>query len=154
MVSTMIWNDSCNMLAAVADSKVTVWYYPNVAFVDPDLVPKTLLQLDQKWANFHFDFDLYIMIFTTKYLLVFISIFSFSKANLERIFKLLILLAMFAQWEGGTEHSAAQGRFLVYKASLLHGISNELWNEFGVTYWCTFVYIILYLATNLSLGVS
>ena len=48
MVSTMAWNDSCNMLAAVADNKLTIWYYPNVAFVDPDIVQKTLLQLDQK----------------------------------------------------------------------------------------------------------
>ena len=48
MVSTMAWNDNCNMLAAVADNKLTIWYYPNVAFVDPDIVQKTLLQLDQK----------------------------------------------------------------------------------------------------------
>jgi len=47
MVSAMAWNDNCNMLAAVADNKVTIWYYPNVAFVDPDIVNKTLLQLDQ-----------------------------------------------------------------------------------------------------------
>ena len=48
MVSAMAWNDNCNMLAAVADNRVTIWYYPNVAFVDPDIVNKTLLQLDQK----------------------------------------------------------------------------------------------------------
>eukprot|EP00795_Rhopilema_esculentum_P016996 gene16996-8500_t len=47
MVSTMAWNDSVNMLAAVADNKVTVWYYPNVAFVDPDIATRTVFQLDQ-----------------------------------------------------------------------------------------------------------
>ena len=48
MVSTMSWNDNSNILAAVADNKVTIWYYPNAAFVDPDIMPKTLLQMDQK----------------------------------------------------------------------------------------------------------
>ena len=51
MVSTMAWNDTCNMLAAVADNKVVIWYYPNVAFVDPDIVQRTLLQLDQKYEH-------------------------------------------------------------------------------------------------------
>eukprot|EP00794_Sanderia_malayensis_P011126 gene11126-12297_t len=47
MVSTMAWNDNVNMLAAIADSKFTVWYYPTVAFIDSDVLPKTLLQKDQ-----------------------------------------------------------------------------------------------------------
>lgn len=51
MVSTMTWNDGSNMLAAVTDDKLTFWYYPNAAFVDPDIVSKTLLQLDQKWVQ-------------------------------------------------------------------------------------------------------
>ena len=51
MVSTMAWNDSVNMLAAVGDSKVTVWYYPNVAFVDPDIATRTVFQLDQRFVS-------------------------------------------------------------------------------------------------------
>ena len=51
MVSTMAWNDNANMLAAVADNKVTFWYYPSVAFVDPDIIPKTLLQKDEKYVT-------------------------------------------------------------------------------------------------------
>ena len=50
MVSTMAWNDNTNLLAAIADSKFTVWYYPNVAFVDSDILPKTMLRKDQRYV--------------------------------------------------------------------------------------------------------
>jgi intraflagellar transport protein 80 len=36
MIQSLSWNDSANMLTAIADSKFTVWYYPNTVFVDRD----------------------------------------------------------------------------------------------------------------------
>jgi len=41
MVDCAIWHDTTDMLAAVCDSKVTVWYYPNVVYVDKDLLNST-----------------------------------------------------------------------------------------------------------------
>lgn len=38
MVDTFRWNESSDMLAAVADGKLLVWYYPNVVYVDKDLM--------------------------------------------------------------------------------------------------------------------
>ena len=65
MISTMAWNDNANMLAAVADNKVTFWYYPSVAFVDPDIIPKTLLQKDEKYVAAIF-LLLKLLIFTSQ----------------------------------------------------------------------------------------
>ena len=42
MVDSVAWNsDNCDMLCAVADSKLVVWYYPNAVYVDRDLVAYT-----------------------------------------------------------------------------------------------------------------
>lgn len=38
MVLSAVSHDSCNMIAALADGKFTVWYYPNAVFVDKDLL--------------------------------------------------------------------------------------------------------------------
>jgi intraflagellar transport protein 80 len=38
MVDTFMWNDSSDMLCAIADGKLNVWYYPNVVYVDKDLL--------------------------------------------------------------------------------------------------------------------
>ncbi|XP_032237699.1 intraflagellar transport protein 80 homolog isoform X2 [Nematostella vectensis] len=46
MVTSMAWNDSTNMLAALQDGRFTVWYYPTAVFVDQDILPKTLLEKD------------------------------------------------------------------------------------------------------------
>ncbi|CAG2187543.1 IFT80 [Mytilus edulis] len=46
MIQSLAWNDSANMLAAFADSKFTVWYYPNVVFVDRDLINRTVFSKD------------------------------------------------------------------------------------------------------------
>jgi len=40
-VDTMMWNDTSDMLCAIADGRLFVWYYPNVVFVDRDLLPST-----------------------------------------------------------------------------------------------------------------
>jgi intraflagellar transport protein 80 len=38
MVDDAIWNDSHDILAAISDQKLIVWYYPHVAYVDKDLL--------------------------------------------------------------------------------------------------------------------
>ncbi|XP_062833582.1 intraflagellar transport protein 80 homolog isoform X2 [Anolis carolinensis] len=46
MVHTLAWNDTCNILCGLQDTRFTVWYYPNVVYVDKDLLPKTLCDKD------------------------------------------------------------------------------------------------------------
>ena len=41
MVDTCMWNDATGMLAAYMDGKFVVWYYPNVVYVDKDLLSAT-----------------------------------------------------------------------------------------------------------------
>ena len=41
VVSSVKWNDSTDILLAIADGKISVWYYPYVVFVDRDLLPMT-----------------------------------------------------------------------------------------------------------------
>lgn len=41
MVSSIFWNDTVNMLAAMQDNKFVVWYYPAVIYSDKDLLPLT-----------------------------------------------------------------------------------------------------------------
>eukprot|EP01063_Lacrimia_lanifica_P000259 TRINITY_DN10127_c0_g2_i1.p1 TRINITY_DN10127_c0_g2~~TRINITY_DN10127_c0_g2_i1.p1 ORF type:complete len:778 (+),score=341.25 TRINITY_DN10127_c0_g2_i1:60-2393(+) len=41
MVSSMKWNDQSEVLIALADLKLVIWYYPSVVFIDKDLLPKT-----------------------------------------------------------------------------------------------------------------
>jgi len=38
MVDSFRWNEKSDMLAAIADGKLYVWYYPNVVYVDKDLL--------------------------------------------------------------------------------------------------------------------
>ena len=40
-VDSVLWNDGTDMLVALADGKLLVWYYPNVVNVDHDLIEKT-----------------------------------------------------------------------------------------------------------------
>lgn len=44
MVLSAVCHDSCNMIAALADGKFTVWYYPNVVFVDKELLPRVVIE--------------------------------------------------------------------------------------------------------------
>ncbi|KAK2191278.1 hypothetical protein NP493_56g04017 [Ridgeia piscesae] len=46
MIQSMAWNDTHNMLAALADGRFTVWYYPNCVYVDKDLLPRTIFSKD------------------------------------------------------------------------------------------------------------
>ena len=43
MVSSVCWNDSSNMIAAMQDNRFVVWYYPAVVYADKDLLQRTLL---------------------------------------------------------------------------------------------------------------
>lgn len=38
MVDSFMWNDSSDMLLAIADSKLVLWYYPTIVFEDRDLL--------------------------------------------------------------------------------------------------------------------
>ena len=48
---SLSWNDNTNMLAALADGKFTVWYYPSAVYVDRDLLPKTVFEKEARWVN-------------------------------------------------------------------------------------------------------
>jgi intraflagellar transport protein 80 len=36
------------MLAALADGKFTVWYYPSAVYVDRDLLPRTVFEKEAR----------------------------------------------------------------------------------------------------------
>jgi len=46
MCDSAVWNTETDMLAAVLDGKLVVWYYPNVVFIDRDLVNQTKMVKD------------------------------------------------------------------------------------------------------------
>ena len=46
MVDSFRWNESTDMLAAISDGKLYVWYYPNVVYVDKDLLLLSRSQRD------------------------------------------------------------------------------------------------------------
>jgi intraflagellar transport protein 80 len=46
MVAAVKWNDYSEILVAIADGKLVVWYYPSVVFIDRDLLPKTKIIRD------------------------------------------------------------------------------------------------------------
>ncbi|KAM8954240.1 intraflagellar transport protein 80 homolog [Pelodytes ibericus] len=46
MVHTLAWNDVSNLLCGLQDNRFTVWYYPNVVYVDLDLLAKTMFEKD------------------------------------------------------------------------------------------------------------
>ena len=44
MIQSLAWNDESNMLAALTDGKLLLWYYPNTAYVDKYLLQKTVFE--------------------------------------------------------------------------------------------------------------
>ena len=50
MVEGMAWNDESNMLVALTDSKIIVFYYPNAAYVDRQLLPKTIFEKEARYC--------------------------------------------------------------------------------------------------------
>lgn len=51
MIQSMAWNDTHNMLAALADGRFTVWYYPNCVYVDKDLLGRTIFSKDSRFVS-------------------------------------------------------------------------------------------------------
>lgn len=51
MVSSICWNDSVNMLAAMQDNKFIVWYHPAVIYSDRDLLPLTQFTKEERSAT-------------------------------------------------------------------------------------------------------
>jgi len=51
MVQSLAWNDENNMLAALTDGKLIVFYYPNVAYIDRYLLPRTTYERDTAYAH-------------------------------------------------------------------------------------------------------
>ena len=44
MIDSFLWNDENDYLAAIADGKFVVWYYPMVTFIDQDIVSYTMFE--------------------------------------------------------------------------------------------------------------
>ena len=53
MIHAHVWNDETNMLAAMTDGKILIWYYPNAVYVDKDLLPRTLFEKDTGYVTLH-----------------------------------------------------------------------------------------------------
>lgn len=51
MIDSLAWNDESNMLAALADGKLMIWYYPNAAYVDKSLLQKTVFERNARSAD-------------------------------------------------------------------------------------------------------
>jgi len=51
MVQSLAWNDENNMLAALTDGKLIVFYYPNVTYVDRYLLPRTIYERDAAYGD-------------------------------------------------------------------------------------------------------
>jgi intraflagellar transport protein 80 len=50
MIDTFAWNDEIDMIAAMADGKFVVWYYPNAIFIDQDIAHMTRFERDGRFA--------------------------------------------------------------------------------------------------------
>lgn len=53
MVSSVLWHGIHETLCAIADSRLTVWYYPSILFVDAELVAPTKEVLGDAADDFH-----------------------------------------------------------------------------------------------------
>ena len=47
-IGSFRWNDKNAMLAGIADGKINVWLYPDVIFIDPSLLDKTIHRIESK----------------------------------------------------------------------------------------------------------
>eukprot|EP00039_Didymoeca_costata_P029945 m.27168 g.27168 ORF g.27168 m.27168 type:complete len:762 (+) comp7870_c0_seq1:224-2509(+) len=46
MVQSLMWHDENGMLTAVSNGKFVVWFFPTVAFIDPEILSKTRFERD------------------------------------------------------------------------------------------------------------
>ena len=52
MTESSLWNDNNEFLAAITDGKFAVWYYPNVVYIDDDLISLTKFEKDARYLRF------------------------------------------------------------------------------------------------------
>ena len=52
MIQGQKWSDETNMLAALADNKFIVWYYPNTVYTDKDLLSRTVFEKEARSVIF------------------------------------------------------------------------------------------------------
>lgn len=45
-IGSFRWNDKNAMLAGIVDGKVNIWLYPNVVFIEPNLLEKTTYRIE------------------------------------------------------------------------------------------------------------
>ena len=48
MVTSLVWNSACNMLAGMQNNKLLVWYHPAVVYTDRDLLPLTVVDINKR----------------------------------------------------------------------------------------------------------
>ena len=48
MVTSLVWNSGCNMLAGMQNNKLLVWYHPAVVYTDRDLLPLTVVDINKR----------------------------------------------------------------------------------------------------------
>ena len=51
-IGSFRWNDKNSMLAGIADGKLNIWLYPNVVFVDQNLLDKTIYRIESRYKYF------------------------------------------------------------------------------------------------------
>jgi intraflagellar transport protein 80 len=88
MCDSAMWNDETDMLGALMDSKFVVWYYPDVVFVDRDLIVHTRYTRDAssdlgKSAQFSSFFGTYCSVRRSDGALVSASVSPFALALYE-----------------------------------------------------------------------
>ena len=47
-VMSLVVHETYNIFAGLSNGKFTVWHYPNVVFVDKDLLPKTVSEKEDR----------------------------------------------------------------------------------------------------------
>lgn len=66
MVHNIKFNDSTNMLIGLQDSKLLLWCYPSTAYVDKELLPKTVVQKETTYdcffVNLKYIFSVFIFV--------------------------------------------------------------------------------------------
>lgn len=47
MVTNIRFNDQTNMLAGLQDNRLIIWGHPSAAFIDKQLLPKTIIEKNE-----------------------------------------------------------------------------------------------------------
>lgn len=55
MIRSINWNEDCNIFAVFEEfGKLVIWIYPNIAFIDRELLPSTVIEKDSTVFGSHF----------------------------------------------------------------------------------------------------